>query len=328
MLKAFFNKKEISKTFCNDITNGIIIGQNSEIRSYCPINENSGFLIDDNFNYIWLNTDNLLQKQEQSKEMFSQNKPCSFCNKCIDIHPCKKNDSEAPVKSLHLNHWQCCIFNCGYCNRSKTDDISTTKHFDIMPVIEQLLDKKLIDTKTEIVFDCGDATLHPEFDKLIYFFINYEMKNIVINTSALRYCHSISEAIGKNIAKIIVPVDGSCSFVYEKAKGLNRYELVMSNVKRYMEFEDKNQKRIIFKYTLMQGINDNNKEFLDFFIKSKNFGIKKLYLDIEQNWFERLMISPQNYINDIILFAENISKMNDFDIEFSPKVKLLRSIIK
>lgn len=78
----------------------------------------------------------------------------------------------------------------------------------------------------------------------------------------------------------------------------------------------------------MKGINDNNKEFLDFFIKSKNFGIKKLYLDIEQNWFEKLTISPQNYINDIILFAENISKMNDFDIEFSPKVKLLRSIIK
>ena len=323
-----FNKNSTEKNICNCIKSGVIIGQNSIVRNYCELDTEVGFLIDDKFNYIWLDTDNITAQLAISEKLFSEKAPSLFCNECLK-HSChEENNSTAPIKHLHLSHWKCCLLDCKYCKREKTDDISTVKHFDIMPVIEQLLDKKLIDKKTEIVFDCGDAALHPEFDKLIYFFINYEMENIIINTTASRYCHSISDAIGKNIAKIIVPIDSGCSYVYQNVKGVNKYDIAIANVKRYQEFEDKKQKRIIFKYTLVHGINDNDKEFLDFYIHAKNLGIKKLYLDIDKDWFMELVNTPQGYLNDIILFAENISKINDFEIEFSPKIKFLHSRIK
>ena len=35
---------------------------------------------------------------------------------------------------------------------------------------------------TKIIFECGDATLHPEFDKLMYYFINIDMKDITIQS--------------------------------------------------------------------------------------------------------------------------------------------------
>ena len=71
------------------------------------------------------------------------------------------------IDYLVLSHWKCCFLSCSYCVEKKTDDLNTIKHFDIMPIVEQLIDVGLVTKETQIVFSCGDATLHPEFDKLL-----------------------------------------------------------------------------------------------------------------------------------------------------------------
>ena len=221
-----------------------------------------------------------------------------------------------------LSHWKCCFLSCSYCVEKKTDDLNTIKHFDIMPIIEQLIDNGLITRNTQIIFGCGDATLHPEFDKLMYHLTNFGMKDIIINTSAMRHCHSIAEAMIKNVAKILVSLDSGCPYIYERVKGINKYDIAIANIKRYLEFENPSSKQVIINYVLLNGVNDNKKEILDWFMFSRNLGVKKLSIDIEEKWYNQIDVIPE-YLKEIIVFTKELSKFNNLEIEFSKRISNL-----
>lgn len=221
-----------------------------------------------------------------------------------------------------LSHWKCCFLSCSYCVEKKTDDLNLIKHFDIMPIIEQLIDNGLITKQTQIIFGCGDATLHPEFDKLMYYLTNFGMKDIIINTSALRYCHSIAEAMIKNVAKIVVSLDSGCPYIYERVKGVNKFDIAIANIKRYLEFENPSSKQVIINYVLLNGVNDNKKEILDWFMFSRNLGVKKLAIDIEKKWYNQIDSIPE-YLKEIISFTRELSEFNNFEIEFSSRMSSL-----
>ena len=80
----------------------------------------------------------------------------------LDIDLVKKTIVENSFKSdkknqfalnrVVLAHWKCCFLNCVYCKDTKTDDLLTVNHFDIMPVIEQLVDSGVITKDTKIIF--------------------------------------------------------------------------------------------------------------------------------------------------------------------------------
>lgn len=253
-------------------------------------------VLDENFNGLWVDVDKV--------------KNCLNEGQSLDY--------------VVLSHWKCCFLSCLYCKEKKTDDLSTVSHFDIMPVLQQLIDANLILKTTKIIFDCGDAALHPEFDKIMYFFINYEMKDIEIHTSAMRYCHSIAEAVSKDIAKLMVSFDCGCPYIYEKVKGLNKFDIAVANIKRYLEFLGKPSKQIIIGYTLIQGVNDNQKEILDWFMFFRNLGIKKFLLDIDYKWYNFLGENVPDHLKEILVFAHELSSFNNIEIEFSKNLKKLQ----
>lgn len=226
------------------------------------------------------------------------------------------------IDYLVLSHWKCCFLSCSYCVEKKTDDLNTIKHFDIMPIVEQLIDVGLVTKETQIVFSCGDATLHPEFDKLMYYLTNFGMKDIIVYTSAMRHCHSIAEAMIKNIAKVVVSLDSGCPYIYEKVKCINKYDIAVTNIKRYLEFENPSSKQVVINYVLLNGINDNKKEILDWFMFSRNLGVKKLSIDIEERWYNQIDIIPE-YLKEIIVFTKELSEFNNLEIEFSPRMSNL-----
>ena len=226
-----------------------------------------------------------------------------------------------------LSHWKCCFLSCSYCVEKKTDDLNTVKHFDIMPIIEQLVDNGLITKHTQIIFGCGDATLHPEFDKLMYYLINIGMKDVVINTSAMRHCHSIAEAMMKNITKLVVSLDAGCPYIYERVKGINKYDIAVANIKRYLEFENTSSTQVVINYVLLNGINDNKKEILDWFMFSRNLGVKKLSIDIDEKWYNLLDTIPE-YLKEILVFTKELSEFNNLEIEFSHRMSNLNEKIQ
>lgn len=315
------NKSDNSFFYCKFALNGMIFFQN-EIVSAC-IKNHPDFILDNDYNSLYLNVNNVNNQKKIIQYNFLSNSPGEKCLNCVYLGKNAKKVTDNSVKYLYLSHWQCCFLNCSYCDNQKNDDLDNIKHYDIMPVLEQLIDNKIINKETKIIFGCGDASLHAETDKIIYFLINYGFKDIEFNISGQRYCYPVAEAIGKNIAKVIISIDCGCSYVYEKIKSKNKFDIMIETTKRYLEFQNKGNKNVIYKYTVIQGINDNKKEVLDWFILSGNLGINKLIFDIDKKWFENVRNEIPQHLKDIILFVDGLSEINNYDIEFSKEIEYL-----
>ena len=316
-------QKENQKKFCKFINNSLIFDYKNNIK-ICPFN-NIGLVIN-NFNGIWLDIQKI-QKVKHDLINIINSQDCTEICKTCEYYTTRKNSETNKIKFLYLSNWKNCYLNCSYCDFPKEEDLIKAQHYDILPSITQLIDSKLIDIETTVIFDCGDATIHPEFDKILFYFMNYEMKNIIINTPAMRYCESISQAIAKNIARVIIPLDAGCPYIFEKIKGTNKFDIVINNTKRYLSFQEPSEKRIIFKYTILNGVNDNQKEILDWFMLARDLGIKKLTIDIDKKWYNQIRTCIPQYIKELIIFVRTMSKYNNIEIEFCDRVKFIYNTI-
>lgn len=309
---------------CGHLQSSLFFDYENNVK-LCPFLQDR--IIVKNFNGLWLDISKIIEKRKNSVEEMKNGIIPDECKKCHNLKNIAWHKSEY-IETLYLNQWRYCYINCCYCNSPKQENLIEAKHFDVMPAIEQLIDKKLFTVNTKVVFECGDSCIHPEFDKLMYFFINYGIKEVTVNTPALRYCQSIADALSNNITNVVISLDAGCAYIYERIKGLNKFDIAISNIKRYKQYEEPSQKRVVLKYTIIKGINDNEKEILDWYILSKNLGIKKLVFDIAENWFREIKDSIPDYLKEIILFVRKISDFNEIKIEFCERAAVLYNLIK
>lgn len=318
-----FVKKDNVKT-CKFLCNSLIFDFDNKVKC-CPLSDYGVFK--DNFDGIWLDVESLVEKRNNLILDFNKGIYPEKCSECSFNKTVKKQKIK-PFEYLILSNWKYCYLNCSYCNAPKEEDLIKIGHYDVYNSIYELVDKKLVTQKTKIIFDSGDATVHPEFDKLMYYFINLGMQDIVVNTPAMRYCESISEAISKNICELVVSFDCGCPYIYQKVKGLNKFDIAVANIKRYLSFQLPSEKRVVLKYTIVNGVNDNQKEILDWFMLAGDLGIKKLALDIDAKWFDELKYFVPQYLKDLLEFVSNMSEYNDIEIEFCDKVDIIYKSIK
>lgn len=309
--------------YCKYINESIIFDYKNNVK-FCPYS-NLG-IITSKFDGIWLDIEKLKKIKSESINIINSINCPSTCKTCEYFSVNKKNENDG-IKYLYLSNWKNCYLNCSYCDFPKEEDLIKASHYDVFQSIKQLIDSKLIDVNTTIIFNCGDATIHPEFDKLLYYFINYEMKKIIINTPAMRYCESISEAIAKNIAEVIIPFDSGCPYIFEKIKGSNKFDIVISNIKRYLAFEEPSEKRVILKYTILNGINDNQKELLDWFMLARDLGIKKLTIDIDKKWYNQIKDSIPQYLKELVIFIKTMSEYNEIKMDFCDRTNFIYNTV-
>ncbi len=315
--------KSNSYKYCKFINESLVFDYNNNVK-LCPLSDFG--IICNKYNGIWLDIEKLkIIKSESINIINSLNCPI-LCKNC-EYYKDNKHKNDNSIKYLYLSNWKNCYLNCLYCDYPKEEDLIKAGHYDIFQSIKQLIDSQLIDVNTTIIFDCGDATIHPEFDKILYYFINYGMRNIIINTPAMRYCESISEAIAKNIAQVIIPIDSGCPYIFGRIKGTNKFDIVISNLKRYLSFEEPSEKRVILKYTILNGINDNQKELLDWFMLARDLGIKKLTIDIDKKWYNQIKTSIPQYLKELVIFIKTMSQYNEIEIDFCDRTSFIYNTI-
>ncbi len=309
---------------CKHVQGSLFFDYENNVK-LCPNNECKVIIKD--FNGLWLDIKKINSKRENCINSIKNGIIPEECKKCYNLQTQNRKEFDY-IKTVYFSQWRYCYINCTYCNAPKNENLIEAKHFDVMPAVQQLIDEKLFTVNTKVIFECGDACIHPEFDKLMYFFINYGVKDVIVNTPALRYCQSISDAISNNIAAVVISLDSGCAYIYEKIKGINKFDAALSNIKRYKQYEEPSQKRVILKYTMIKGINDNEKEILDWYILSKSLGIKKLIFDLEEKWFNEIKYSMPDYLKEIILFLNEISGFKEIEIEFGDKAAILYNSVK
>ena len=325
-LKKIFKifKKDKLHTDCKYISKSIYFDYKNNIR-LCPYTDFG--LIEQNFDGIWLDINKLKEQRNNCINKILSEEIISECSKCVFF---EQNDKpiKNTLKYVYLAHWKFCSLNCSYCEYPKNDNFIEAKHYDILPAIKQLIDAGLINTNTTFIFECGDACAHPEFDKLIYFLLNYECKNIIVKTSGMRFCQSVADIIARNQGEVHISFDSGTRFMYEKIKKLDKFNDAIQTVKRYAAYQLPKGKRVTLSYRMLNSINDNEKELLDWFILAKDLNIHKLTFEIDDKWYNSVRHSVPKYLKDIVTFVKSMADYNNIELEFGACADTVYKLIR
>ena len=301
---------------CPCVFNTLYFDWQNNIR-ICPKKDN-GILIRD-FDGIWLDVQKINQDSKAYINKFKSGRIDEICSGCEYLQFGDFKEANV-LKEVVFAHWKNCYLNCKYCNSVKNNNLLDANHYDIFDAVNQLIDAKKLTTDTRITFECGDSLLHPEFNKLLYFFINFESKEIIVNTPALVYRESVADAIAKNAIKLVVNLDCANKQIYKNLKGEDSFEIAIENIKRYIRFQEPDEHRVVSKYTLYNGINDGKKEISDWYMLCRDLGINELLVDIDENWYLQFGGDVPEYFKEMLHFIKNISSLDAIDLRFSPKV--------
>ncbi len=322
ILSDFLDKfhKKADCSVCKHIKSSLFFDCKNRVK-FCPYYDCG--ISDENLDGIWFDID----KTEKKRQEIEENPP-ENCRNCKFIEYSQNRKNQPPIQNLYIGNWHFCYVNCNYCKYPKIEDLIQAGHYDVFPAVKDLKDRNLITKQTKIIFECGDACVHPEFDKIMFYFLNNDFKNIEVNTSAQRFCDSIAQGIGKDTTKVIISMDAGCQYIYHRIKRINKFDIAINNIKRYLTYQMPAKKNVVLKYNIIQGINDNKKEPLDLFILARDLGVNKLIFDIEADFYERSLNHVPQHIREIMKFLKDMAVYNAYDIEFGSRLNVLYKIVK
>jgi hypothetical protein len=93
LFKCLGQQKNNTYSFVSDT---LVINQDGVLTPYCIFRNNRNLIIDDKFNFLWIDTENLFSQLNNLKVSFNQKYPHSNCIDCIEakIHTRKKFKSK------------------------------------------------------------------------------------------------------------------------------------------------------------------------------------------------------------------------------------------
>ena len=246
------------------------------------------------------------------------------CKGCIFLEE-KEWDEDDYIDFLQFNYWIKCNSKCSYCyevqNRKKFDKI---KPYNTVPIIKEMIEKKILRPGGEVAFGGGEPTIAPEFEELIKLLTESGFTNMRIHSSGIKYSPAIAEAIKKGVLNIVVSIDAGCEKTYKKIKNVNCYNKVIENMKKYAAMNTYGYGLMTSKYIIIPNINDNRKE-IDMWIESvQKAGVRWIAVDIEDVWYKMNRATISDYYLNLVDYIISKAEKNNIKYELYDRAKGLK----
>ena len=216
---------------------------------------------------------------------------------CVDcIYKIKEKTNTDKIKRIDLFYWYHCNCRCFYCSyrditKGEFSDKEKEGNPFVYKTIEELYKHNEIDKKELIVaFGGGEIGVLKEFPKLIDLFLKNNVKEIYFESSGIRYLKSVEKCLKQGKGVIVVAVCAGSRETYKKIKNRDKYDQVMKNLKKYVQVaktcktREWNHHKIVSKYIILHGFNDNEEEINKWLIESKKIGITNIEISMEFCW--------------------------------------------
>lgn len=182
-----------------------------------------------------------------------------------------------------------------------------------------MLEKGYITEKTKIDFAGGECTLYENFEELLSLLLQYKIENIIIHSNAIIYSKAIENGIKSGYVSLCVSTDSAERKTHKKVKGVNTYNSVWKNIKRYNKARNKNNKNTVcVKYIIVEGINDNFSEIAKWVKRVKEYSIDIVRFNADNEIFIKYQ-SAQNYNHP---YLANIVVLSEFFVKEARKYNL------
>jgi organic radical activating enzyme len=142
--------------------------------------------------------------------------------------------SPYPVDEITIMPFSSCNIRCNYCYTQVkgpwTSSLSTAPR--ALPIIQSLIDRKLLDPHATVRFSGGEPTLSPEFEPLLDLLTKYGAR-CVVYTNATKRSDAIVEALRRDNVELILGIDAASVEVYKAIKKMNYFDKVWKVVTEY-----------------------------------------------------------------------------------------------
>ncbi len=247
--------------------------------------------------------DKLFELKRKYREEHRKGNLLPNCVGCVFLEE-KDWDDDDYINFLQFNYWVRCNSRCTYCyevqNKKMFDKI---KPYDAVPVVTDMIQRRILRPGGEVSFGGGEPTVAPEFDKLINLLTENGFRNMRIHSSGIKFSPAIEDAIRKGVLNVVISVDSGSDKTYKKIKRVNAYKKVIENMRKYAAANNNNFGLMTSKYIIIPNVNDNRKE-IDMWIDSvRKVGGRWLALDIEDVWYKINRSTISSYYLDLVNYV-------------------------
>ncbi len=307
---------------CRHIEHGISFFSNS-VQICCISSHVGGGNIPQIENYQGEQIDwqKLFELRREMRENHKQGKIHPKCEGCYYLNKQKWNDNDYFDEVL-IGHFTHCNCKCTYCyTEADKEFFNTRQSYNILPIIKDMIAKKALNPNGIITFGGGEPTILEEFEELVNLLLDFDMKNIRIHSSGIKYSPAIEKGLYHGKITLITSVDSGDPDTYFKIKQVPCYEKVWENLQRYALTNG----LIRTKYVIIPGVNDSLEGIKNWLIKTYVSGIKHIAFDIEDNWFKEHRHNIPQHIYDLSDFIwDNHSDYNIESCELYERASNLR----
>lgn len=178
-------------------------------------------------------------------------------------------------------HWIHCNCGCIYClNQFDTkgkfsDDVKPANY----SITNALSHYKYDNLKVE--FGGGEPVLLEEFPEIADIISNSHLRSCYLMSSGITYSKHIAKLLKKNYKTTLsITISAGNSKTFEKVKRRNKFSAVKNNIKKYLK-SAKALEQVIIRYLIVDGVNDNEEDILDWLNMLKELNIIQNELTIE-----------------------------------------------
>jgi len=299
---------------CKELNNQITFYPDA-IDSCC-----SGFLSprfytinDNNINY-----DSLVYTKNKFAEDFKHGNILQSCKNCPHLQKYDENLQFNKFTKILVNHFTCCNCACVYCVRDSyltKEQKQSKQKYELLPIIKEMYKRKLIsEEKIDVEFQGGDIGCLSEFSDLITLFLEKSNVFFRISTNNIVYHPIIKKLLDENRVELSVAIDCGTRSTYKKIKGVDKFDLVVKNLERYIQ-NSENVYNLIAKYIIVNKYNDNKKEILSFINLIEKLKINSIVISFDYKDIMSLkpsdkkhFVLPKHYYDLVNFFTDETKK--------------------
>ena len=229
------------------------------------------------------------------------------CKNCLYLKDYTNEEITPKIKFMEIYHWNECNCACFYCSNRHVTKLKMTQKrnikgvIDVLPNLKKLQKQNLLDENLEVTMVGGEPTLLKEFSGILKFFIKHKY-GINILSNGIYYEKYIPKAVKASEKSFLtISLDSGSPEVFKQIKGVDKFNDVLKNIKRYVKDAKDAKNRIMIKYIILEGVNDSKTEIDKCGIYEKNGEIELIIPHI-------INLETANMNKDIISSAYNLYK--------------------
>lgn len=275
---------------CEWIENGMdfdvgIYGSNIMMCCYVSCPGGGNIMLKRDFDGSPIDWDNFWKIKNTYRNIQKSGQTIKECTDCVYL---KKDNWENGnhIKNIIFDHFTKCNCDCVYCyTHEDKNKYNSLKSYNVLPIIKDMFEKGILIPGGQIGFGGGEPTMLDELEELLDFLLENNFDNISIPSSAIKYSPVIEKGVAMGNISIQNSIDSGCAETFKKIKGIDAYNKVIENMKRYATVKKKFF-NVRSKYIICPGYNDNKQEADKWIETCKNSGIDYIMLSVENIWLK------------------------------------------